>query len=111
LCRKGIEIGGAEAHIADMDSETTQLKRNRARVFTIAAALFLVGSVGPDLGDLFDRHDGNRGDRHRERIAIEIDRVDEASDRAAAMTERAAEIADRAARLAAAAADQAERNR
>ena len=88
------------AHIVGMDADTRQLKRNRARVFTIAAGLFLLGSQGPDIGDLFDDHDhGDRASRH-ERISVEIDRADQAAERAADLAERAAMLAERAAEAA-----------
>jgi hypothetical protein len=79
-----------------MEAETTQLKRNRAKVFMIAAGLFLLGSQGPNMGDLF----GDQHDRHRERIAIKIDRVEQAAERAADLAERAALLAEQAAEAA-----------
>ena len=88
------------AHTQSMGAETHQLKRNRARVFIIAAGLFLLGSQGPDIGDLFGDH--GHGDRasHRERISAEVDRVDQAAERAAQLAERAAMLAERAAEAA-----------
>ncbi len=79
-----------------MNDDTAQLKRNRAKVFMIAAGLFLIGSQGPDIGDLFDDHHSER----RERVTVEIDRVDEAAERAADFAERAALLAERAAEAA-----------
>ncbi len=70
-----------------MDSDTTQLKRNRAKVFMIAAGLFLVGSQGPDFGDLFDDGDHHRA-RHEEHFEAKIDKI-------IAKIEQAAEKAER----------------
>jgi hypothetical protein len=83
-----------------MDSETTQLKRNRAKVFTIAAGLFLLGSQGPDIGDLFEHHGNHRSVAHQERADIEVDRIEAAAEKASELAERAAALAERAAEAA-----------
>jgi hypothetical protein len=70
----GIETGRAAAHIIAMDTDTTQLKRNRAKVFTIAAGLFLLGSQGPNLGDVFDGDEHHRS-RHSEHFEARIDKI------------------------------------
>ena len=75
-------------HIRTMGADIDQLKRNRAKVFMIAAGLFLLGSQGPDMGDLFAGH----GTDHREtQISVETDRVEVAAERAAELAERASE--------------------
>ena len=79
-----------------MNDDTAQLKRNRAKVFMIAAGLFLIGSQGPDIGDLFDDHHSER----RERIVVKMDRIDQAAEHAADFAERAALLAERAAEAA-----------
>lgn len=80
-----------------MSTDIDQLKRNRAKVFMIAAGLFLLGSQGPDMGDLFVDH----GADHREaRISVETDRIEAAAERAAELAERAALLAERAAEAA-----------
>lgn len=106
-------------HVRTMSTDIDQLKRNRAKVFMIAAGLFLLGSQGPDMSDFF----AGRGADHREaRISVEADHVGDAMDqrteyaerafdRAIEMTEHAAAMADHAERLAADAADRAERAR
>lgn len=70
-----------------MNSEITQLKRNRAKVFTIAAGLFLLGSQGPDVGDMFDGRDHHRS-HHSEHFEAKIDKI-------IAKIEQAAEEAER----------------
>jgi hypothetical protein len=68
-----------------MDSETTQIKRNRAKVFTIAAGLFLLGSQGPDIGDAFDhgdRHRGARSEHFEAKIDKIIAKIEEAAEKA-----------------------------
>jgi hypothetical protein len=87
LHHRGIEIGAVIAHIVEMDADTTQLKRNRAKVFMIAAVLFFVGSQGPDLGDLFD-DGGHHRARHEEHFEAKIDKI-------IAKIEQAAERAER----------------
>ncbi len=84
----------------EMDQETHELKRNRARVFMIAAGLFLLGSQGPDIGDFFDGHNHDDRASHSDRISAEIDRADVAAERAAELAEHATELAERAAELA-----------
>jgi hypothetical protein len=79
-----------------MDADNTQLKRNRAKVFMIAAGLFLIGSQGPDIGDLFDDHH----DERRQHIVVKMDRIDQAAEEAADFAERAALLAERAAEAA-----------
>jgi hypothetical protein len=93
---RGIEIGGMVAHVKRMDNDLSQLKRNRAKVFTIAAGLFLLGSQGPDFDDLFDDHHGER----RAPVAIShehaAERAADFAERAAMWAERAADAAERA---------------
>ena len=89
----GIEIGATVAHVMLMDRDLSQLRRNRAKVFTIAAGLFLLGSQGPDFGDLFDGHHGER----RAHVTINHDQAEQAAERAADLAERAAMWAERAA--------------
>ena len=84
-------------HVRGMSADIDQLKRTRAKVFMIAAGLFLLGSQGPDMGDLFAGH----GTDHREtQISVETDRVEAAAERAAELAERAALLAERAAEAA-----------
>ncbi len=79
-----------------MDTDIAQLKRNRAKVFAIAAGLFLLGSQGPDFGDLFDDHYNERS----ERIVAKMDRIDQAADEASDFADRALLLAERAAEAA-----------
>lgn len=70
-----------------MDSDIAQLKRNRAKVFMIAAGLFLLGSQGPDIGDAFDH-----GERHH---AARSEHIEAKIDKVIAKIEQAAEKAER----------------
>ena len=93
-----------------MEQDISQLKRNRAKVFTIAAGLFLLGSQGPDFGDLVGSHGAHHGDARAAQIGIDFDhidmdnvdtrRIEDAADRAIEMADRAVEMADRAAEAA-----------
>ena len=70
-----------------MDSKIAQLKRNRARVFMIAAGLFLLGSQGPTIGDAFGHDDYHRG-RHSEHFEAKIDKIIAKIDQAVEKAER-----------------------
>jgi hypothetical protein len=80
------------------ERDSTQLKQNRAKVFMIGAGLFLLGSQGPDISNLFWHHGDHRSETRNERI--EIDRVDAAAERASELADRAALLAERAAEAA-----------
>jgi hypothetical protein len=93
-----------------MELDANQLKRNRAKVFVIAAGLFLLGSQGPDFGDLFGPGDRDHYGAREGQISIDFDhidmdnidtqRIEDATDRAIEMADRAVEMADRAAEAA-----------
>jgi hypothetical protein len=96
----GIEIRANTMHVHGMSADIDQLKRNRAKVFMIAAGLFLLGSQDPDMGDLFAGHGADHHELRQARISVETDRVEAAAERAAELAERAAVLAERAAEAA-----------
>ena len=96
----GIEIVANTMHVRTMSTDIDQLKRNRAKVFMIAAGLFLLGSQGPDMGDLFAGHGADHREARETRISVETDRIEAAAERAAELAERAALLAERAAEAA-----------
>jgi hypothetical protein len=79
-----------------MEPDIAQLKRNRAKVFLIAAGLFLLGSQGHHLGSLVGHHEWS----HHENADIDVDRIEAAAEHAADLADRAVQLADRAAEAA-----------